>query len=74
MGNIELFNGSILSNEVIASRYKPLMNKLQRKTRVLRNSDERFFFVSEMTPQVKMDFLCSCIKIKDIFLFELELH
>lgn len=74
MGNIELFNSSILSNEVIASRYKPLMNKLQGKTRVLRNSDERFFFVSEMTPQVKMDFLCSCIKIKDIFLFELELH
>lgn len=43
MGNIELFNGSILGSEVIASRYKPLMTKLQGKTQCF-NSDERFFF------------------------------
>lgn len=75
MGIIELFNGSILGNEVIAGRYEQATyDQVTRKNPCLM-SDERFFFlVSEMTLQVKMDFLCSCIKIKDIFLFTLELH
>lgn len=76
MGIIELFNGSILGNEVIAGRYEQATyDQVTRKNPKCFMSDERLFFlVSEMTLQVKMDFLCSCIKIKDIFLFTLELH
>lgn len=76
MGIIELFNGSILGNEVIAGRYEQATyDQVTRKNPSASCLMKDFFFlVSEMTLQVKMDFLCSCIKIKDIFLFTLELH
>lgn len=75
MGIIELFNGSILGNEVIAGRYEQATyDQVTRKNPSASCLMKDFFLVSEMTLQVKMDFLCSYIKIKDIFLFTLELH